>query len=430
MKTRISLRTGSVAVHMLGAQWSLCCWLAALLLAIPATCTSHRTSIRDGVLLRDGVPFTPFGLYVYGLNSTEWNFVQSCGYNTVITYTNGCAECCESQCLKTGLNQTIAFLDAAAAHGISVILSVKDLYPITAETDSEYRSVVQAFSNHSALLAWYVNDEMGPSASVIDMLTKRNNALQAADPHHVTLSIVDHWISTSRHASGVWPSTHYIKVYENTSLVLGADPYPWRNASSTHDLSVEAWEISDVVSAFGPKGNRLRATTCVAQLFDYGAFKPLSLGWTEPPFAVKRAMTWLELVMGCGGVLQYCWKDQFLESKRAGQPAVAANSSTVARRMKEMQSIGTELLQYLHLFASGERNTTDLHLSVSGGNHTHAALFGGDQNKTLFVVNAANAKQTVDIEHCTTFDVYKCRHMAHKMLQMGPWDVQMVPVPW
>ena len=110
-------------------------------------------------------------------------------------------------------------------------------------------------------------------------------------------------------ASGAWPSSHYITAYENTSLLIGADPYPWRNASVTHDLGVEAWELSDVTSAFGPRGqNRQRASTCVSQFFDYGAYKPLSFGWSEPPAAVKRAMTWLELVMGCGGVLQYCWK--------------------------------------------------------------------------------------------------------------------------
>ena len=51
---------------------------------------------------------------------------------------------------------------------------------------------------HSALLAWYMNDEMGPDESVISMLAERNAALQAADPSHVTLSIVNRWVSTSR----------------------------------------------------------------------------------------------------------------------------------------------------------------------------------------------------------------------------------------
>ena len=174
----------------------LALWLAALAMATGSS--AHRTAVRDGVLLRDGEPFTPFGLYVYGLNTTQWDFLEECGYNTVITYTNGCASCCEMQCLEHGVATTHAFLDAAAAHNISVILSVKDLYPISDKTNSEWRAIVEAFSNHSALLAWYMNDEMGPDESVISMLAERNSALQAADPSHVTLSIVNRWVSTSR----------------------------------------------------------------------------------------------------------------------------------------------------------------------------------------------------------------------------------------
>jgi hypothetical protein len=236
----------------------------------------------------------------------------------VLTYTNGCSSCCEQQCLAhDATNATMTFLDEAHKRSMHVLLSIKDLYPASPKTEREWRAIVSGFKHHPALLGWYINDENGgasPTAEVIDMYATRNGAVLAADPNHVTTSVVNRWVCTKCH----WPKDHYIGVYENTSLVIGADPYPWKNTSVTPDLSVETWELQDLTAAFGPApgANPARASLCVAQFFDYGAFKPAAMGWTEPPFAVKRAMTWLQPVLGCGGVLHYCYKDQFLMSAR------------------------------------------------------------------------------------------------------------------
>lgn len=105
-----------------------------------------------------------------------------------------------------------------------VLLSTKDLYPASSKTEREWKSIVSNFRGHPALLGWYMNDENGgqsPSAKVIDMYTKRNRAILALDPDHVTVSVVNRWICSKCHASGQWPADHYIRVYENTSLVIG-----------------------------------------------------------------------------------------------------------------------------------------------------------------------------------------------------------------
>ena len=93
---------------------------------------------------------------------------------------------------------------------------------------------------------------------------------------------------------------------------------------------------------------------------------------------------------------------------------VPANTSTVARRMDEMRAIGMELRQYLHLFTTGEQDMDGLGLSVSGGKHTHAAVFGGS-NATLFIVNAADKPASVTVHG-------RSRHFK---VAMAPWDVHI-----
>ena len=82
--------------------------------------------------------------------------------------------------------------------------------------------------------------------------------------------------------------------------------------------------------------------------------------------------------------------------------------------MDEMRSIGTELRQYLHLFTAGEQGMDGLGLSVSGGKHTHAAVFGG-ANATLFIVNAADKPASVTVHG----------RSRHFQLAMAPWDVHI-----
>ena len=55
-----------------------------------------------------------------------------------------------------------------------------------------------------------------------------------------------------------------------------------------------------------------------------------------------------------------------------------------------------------------------LGLSVSGGKHTHAAVFGG-ANATLFIVNAADKPASVTVHG----------RSRHFQLAMAPWDVHI-----
>ena len=83
---------------------------------------------------------------------------------------------------------------------------------------------------------------------------------------------------------------------------------------------------------------------CASQIYDYGATSPEGVSlYSEPSLAVKRAMTWLLPISGCGGILHYDWRAQFVQSEnRTANTVLMANASTVARRLDEMRAIGQE----------------------------------------------------------------------------------------
>jgi hypothetical protein len=216
------------------------------------------SEVKGGRLLVNGRPSFRFGIFVYGLNASDWDTLNAAGYTTVLTYTNGCP----NSPFDCAPNVTRAFLDNAAARNMKVILSLKDYYNYwnfepSPKFEHEWRSTVSAFKSHQALLGWYLNDELGPSdfgfnasdlpaqtpwTKTIDMLTTRNSAVKAADPAHVTNSIVNRWICSACYASGAWPRIDFMGVYANISDIVGVDPCEWAflgdSLSDTHCVHV------------------------------------------------------------------------------------------------------------------------------------------------------------------------------------------------
>ena len=48
----------------------------------PGSWGPSRSAVRAGRLTSGGQPVFPFGIYVYGLNGTEWDLLQAAGYNS------------------------------------------------------------------------------------------------------------------------------------------------------------------------------------------------------------------------------------------------------------------------------------------------------------------------------------------------------------
>eukprot|EP00729_Bicosta_minor_P022559 gene22559-7986_t len=277
------------------------CFVLASLVHSASTSSSW---VLDGRLMVDGTPFFPVGVYVHSLNTTDWDAIAAAGYNTVLTYTNGHAH--ESFALPNAstIATTNAFLDNANARGIIVLLSLKDFYPDKAPTSTDvealWKATVAAFVHHPALLGWYLADEVKTAG--LGEVSARYAAVAAADPNHITYTVLDGGIMQRAGADGA--------NYRNLSSVLGHDPYPWMNSTKTKNLIYEEIKLQQLAAAFGADADRALLT--VSQNFNIGQFDcyetPANCYDTEPPFAVKLAASFLQPVMGSGGVLQFSYE--------------------------------------------------------------------------------------------------------------------------
>jgi hypothetical protein len=397
-------------------------WCTRLALASCVGFVQAASTVQDGRFYVDGKPFFPFGPYVHSLSESDWQYGNRAGWTAVLTYTNGCLHT-PFNLTDEALANTTRFLDAASAHGIMVILSIKDFYP--PHDEALWRTTVTSFKDHRALLGWYIADEV----KTVDLarVAQRAADVRALDPHHVTYTLLDNGLmeSVAKHPAR----------YRNLSLALGCDPYPWHNASTTHALGTEVYRLRNMTSAYG--GDDGRAILTVSQAFDTSQFCPAppkpptsACGASEPPYAVKRAMLFLEPVLGSArGVLWYSYYCQF------GYPSQApAPPTTVERRLNELASIGEEVRRCLPALL-GQRLDELLHIEARG-EYTFAGLFQNGHahsaeprvqpgNATLIIVNGHEKADTIH-------GVVAARGSAPPYefsRSLAPWDVAILSIP-
>ena len=124
--------------------------------------------------------------------------MSGCGYNTVLSYTNGLAHVPYNLSAAT-LAGVRAFLDAAHARSVMVLLSLKDYYADTvhAGVDAErlWRGIVAAFAAHPALLGWYIFDEV--KTRDLAKVAARYEQLEHADPNHIIYALLDNALTST-----------------------------------------------------------------------------------------------------------------------------------------------------------------------------------------------------------------------------------------
>ena len=117
-------------------------------------------------------------------------------------------------------------MDAAAAVGLKVGYSLKDIFfgshwcpkAVTSRAAEEkyFKSKVADFRNHSALLAWYINDELTPA--YLPQLKAHQQWLIEGDPEHPSWQVLCE--------NGEFDQ------YMGTFDILGSDPCECNNAVS------------------------------------------------------------------------------------------------------------------------------------------------------------------------------------------------------
>ncbi len=234
-----------------------------------------------GIARIDGKPFFPLGMFMWKAEP-----------KTIDHYATG-----PFNCLMPYAEPTRAEMDNVAAKGLKMIYTLKDCYVglksapkcVTNEaSEVEYitRRVAE-FKNHPALLAWYINDELG--LDWIDRLSMHRDLFERLDPDHPT------WVA------------HYMVEDIRNHLpgfdVIGSDPYP---ICQTGDPPISQVMEHTRITRKGVFG--ARAMWQIPQAFDWGAYRKKDVAKTRPPtFEEMRNMAWQFIAEGANGLIFYSY---------------------------------------------------------------------------------------------------------------------------
>ncbi len=222
-------------------------------------------------LLVNGKPFFPLGMYHVGQGDLP--AVAALGINTVQGWGGNVA--------RAG-----AFLDAAQASGLKVLLEMGNLVGTTVD-ETAIRAHVQALAGHPALLAWYVRDEPGPELH--DNVRRAAALFRELDPRHPTYMV----------------SCRPSEFAEQASLadIFAVDPYPLPGGPVA---MVAQW--ADLAWA---ATREERPVWIIPQAHDQSSYQkqPPERGAGRPTANQQRCMTWLALAHGARGLVWYTWDD-------------------------------------------------------------------------------------------------------------------------
>lgn len=184
-------------------------------------------------------------------------------------------------------------MDLAARHGLKVIYSIKDNYAGTRWCPSEIKTVederpfteriVKEYRDHPALLAWYLNDELG--LELLDRLAAHQEWIEEWDPNHPT------WV--------VLYQVGQVREYIRTFDAIGTDPYPIPN----HPRMAGQWAHQTVEGVA-----RARPVWMVPQIFNWRCYNPQGQGRT-PTLEEMRSMAWQCICEGAMGLIFYSYFD-------------------------------------------------------------------------------------------------------------------------
>jgi len=237
---------------------------------------------RRGITRIDGKPFFPLGMFMWKAAPEKIDHYAKGPFN----------------CLMPYAEPTKAEMDYVHSKGLKMIYTLKDTYVglgsakgrgITNETSEvEYITRhVNAFKNHPALLAWYINDELG--LDWITHLAAHRDLFERLDADHPT------WVA------------HYMVEDIRNHLpgfdVIGSDPYP---ICQTGDPPISQVMEHTRITRKGVFG--ARAMWQIPQAFDWGGYRVKDKDKTRPPtFEEMRNMAWQFIAEGANGLIFYSY---------------------------------------------------------------------------------------------------------------------------
>ena len=285
---------------------------------VPVPPPAHGTSLRDdGVVLFDGEPFFPIGLY--GLKKCAANGmsfdralgdVKAAGFNTVQSY------------FATSSAALSEFLDLADRHGLKVMVpSQPRIDAPTAPSDN-----VSANRSHPAVLGWYLADDASGHHSP-DSLAYRRRLVRYSDVGHITIQCDTPVIAgMNRYAPYVGITEAFLPQIYNFG----------KSVPDGEGIAYVARDMCAVRAAIEEAGRPVRSVWPVLQHFR---------GWSWsrfPTFAELRASVYASIALGARGVMiyTYCAANE----KNEGVASSPERWAEAARMAGELNAIMPDLL--------------------------------------------------------------------------------------
>ena len=237
---------------------------------------------RRGIARIDGKPFFPLGMFMHRIDKATADRFSTGPFNCCMPYSAPTKEEMDYAWSK-GLR---LFYDLHAAY--SGMKWATDRGITNETTEIEYVSRrVKEFRDHPALLAWYINDELG--LDWLKKLTAHRDLCERLDPNHPT------WVA------------HYmvedIRGHLPAFDVIGSDPYPICQTGDPPISQVMEHTRITRKCVFGA-----RAMWQIPQAFDWGGYRVKDKDKTRPPtFDEMRNMAWQFIAEGANGLISYSY---------------------------------------------------------------------------------------------------------------------------
>ncbi len=302
---------------------------------------------EEGILLRDGEPFFPFGLY-YVSRYLEGDFLKEyaqAGFNTFILDWRSASE-------------YIKFAERVKPYGLVPLPTVKDSYAVSLikgegpEAQSQRvqagrELIKQVAAGTDNYWGWYTVDE--PPLAHLPLVQQYHAAVRELDPYHPSFYVTC--------------MPHLFQPFAQASDIHAPDPYPGFPGGRIR-------KVSDYLDAVGAVVGPCQPVMAVLQTF-------YEEGGRMPSLEELRCMTYLSIVHGARGILYFSY------DFRVG-PMAQKNPQT----WKALKGLAGEMRTLSPIFLSSEPAKGSIVTRNGRGVDTRLFVYKGEYY--LLAVNAEN----------------------------------------